>query len=100
MNNVLVVITVGLLFCFLPNRLIRTRVTYQYSLNNTDIKWHDGTVTSQREATADQLGPFSVEFACSPVPPCGSSFWVFWFPPTDMQVRFIGNSTLPVGVNG
>ncbi len=46
------------------------------------------------------VGPFCVEFACSPRV-CVGSLWVSGFLPQskDMQVRLTGDSELPIGVN-
>ena len=54
-----------------------------------------GAVGSQQEGSwfESQLGPFCVEFACSPRV-CIGSFQLLWLPPTtqNMHVRLIGVS--------
>jgi len=55
------------------------------------------TVTSQREGSSfdPDLGPFCVEFACSPRV-CVGSLWVLQLPPTvqKQHVRLIGDSKI------
>ena len=56
-------------------------------------------VASQQECSwfEPQLGPFCVEFACSPCA-CVSFLQVLQLPPTDMHARLNGGSKLPLRV--
>ena len=77
------------------NHCILLLLQFKYSLG-----LHGGvvvsTVASQQEGSRfnSLLGPFCVEFACSPRV-CGSSLWLLWLPLSkNMHVRLIGVSKI------